>query len=447
MKTEIISAISTANGVGGVAIIRISGEGCLNLLSKMFSPLSKNTKVENFEPYKLYVGEIDCAGGFTDFGMAVYFKAPKSYTGEDMVEIHCHGGTAITQGVLKKTFELGALPATRGEFTKRAFLNGKLSLSSAEGLIDMINGESVAAVKSGYSLYREKLFEKVTALQDKITYALAEIGADIDYPEEDLGELALDTLVETLEQTQSTIIDLIKGYNTGSKIKNGVKVAIVGRPNVGKSSILNALLNYEKAIVSSIEGTTRDVVEGSLDINGVKFDLYDTAGIRSASDEIELMGIERSEKILNSADVCVAVFDGGTELTAQDKEIYQKVENLNHLIVYNKSDTFTGNKNGVVVSAKTGDGIENLKTALYEKAFAQGIDRNAELIVEERHLNALKKAEEYLSASLVGIEDCVPLDIVSEDVKSVWDALGEITGKTATEEIIDEIFAKFCVGK
>jgi tRNA modification GTPase len=447
MKTEIISAISTANGVGGVAIIRISGEGCLNLLSKMFSPLSKNTKVENFEPYKLYVGEIDCAGGFTDFGMAVYFKAPKSYTGEDMVEIHCHGGTAITQGVLKKTFELGALPATRGEFTKRAFLNGKLSLSSAEGLIDMINGESVAAVKSGYSLYREKLFEKVTALQDKITYALAEIGADIDYPEEDLGELALDTLVETLEQTQSTIIDLIKGYNAGSKIKHGVQVAIVGRPNVGKSSILNALLNYEKAIVSSIEGTTRDVVEGSLDINGVKFDLYDTAGIRSASDEIELMGIERSEKILNSADVCVAVFDGGAELTAQDKEIYQKVENLNHLIVYNKSDTFTGDKNGVVVSAKTGDGIENLKTALYEKAFSQGIDRNAELIVEERHLNALKKAEEYLSASLVGIEDGVPLDIVSEDVKSVWDALGEITGKTATEEIIDEIFAKFCVGK
>lgn len=447
MKTEIISAISTANGVGGVAIIRISGEGCLNLLSKMFSPLSKNTKVENFEPYKLYVGEISCAGGFTDFGMAVYFKAPKSYTGEDMVEIHCHGGTAITQGVLKKTFELGALPATRGEFTKRAFLNGKLSLSSAEGLIDMINGESVAAVKSGYSLYREKLFEKVTALQDKITYALAEIGADIDYPEEDLGELALDTLVETLEQTQLTIIDLIKGYNAGSKIKNGVKVAIVGRPNVGKSSILNALLNYEKAIVSSIEGTTRDVVEGSLDINGVKFDLYDTAGIRSASDEIELMGIERSEKILNSADVCVAVFDGGAELTAQDKEIYQKVENLNHLIVYNKSDTFTGDKNGVVVSAKTGDGIESLKSALYQKAFAQGIDRNAELIVEERHLNALKKAEEYLSASLVGIEDGVPLDIVSEDVKSVWDALGEITGKTATEEIIDEIFAKFCVGK
>ncbi len=447
MNNEIISAISTANGVGGVAIIRISGGGSLELLEKMFKPASKNIKVSAFEPYKLYVGEIDCQGGFTDFGMAVYFKAPKSYTGEDMVEIHCHGGLAITQGVLKKTFELGALPATRGEFTKRAFLNGKLSLSSAEGLIDMINGESVAEVKSGYSLYREKLFEKVTALQDDLTYALAEIGADVDYPEEDLGELALDTLVETLEKTQATVNELIGGYVSGSKIKNGVKVAIVGKPNTGKSSILNALLNYDKAIVSSIEGTTRDVVEGSLDINGVRFDFYDTAGIRSATDEIEKMGIERSEKILSSADVCLMVFDGGKELSLEDKEIYEKVGNFNHIIVYNKSDTFVGSKNGLTVSAKTGDGIERLKAELFKNSFASGIDRNAELIVEERHLNALKKAEEYLSASLIGIEDSVPLDIVAEDVKSVWDALGEITGKTATEEIIDEIFAKFCVGK
>ena len=447
MKSDIISAISTANGVGGVAIIRISGEGCLTLLKKMFKPLSKNIDVLNFEPYKLYVGEIDCAGDFTDFGMAVYFQAPKSYTGEDMVEIHCHGGTAITQGVLKKTFELGSIPATRGEFTKRAFLNGKLSLSSAEGLIDMINGESVAAVKSGYSLYREKLFEKVTSLQDSLTFALAEIGADIDYPEEDLGELALDTLVNTLTKVKVEIERLVSGYDAGSKIKNGVKVAIVGRPNVGKSSILNALLNYDKAIVSSIEGTTRDVVEGSIEIAGIKFDLYDTAGIRKSSDEIEMLGIERSEKIINSSDVCLVVFDGGRELSKEDREIYERVENLNHVVVYNKNDTFAGEKNGVCVSAKTGDGIERLKNLLYEKAFVHGVDRNAELIVEERHLNALKKAEEYLSASLIGIEDGVPLDIVSEDVKSVWDALGEITGKTATEEIIDEIFAKFCVGK
>lgn len=443
---DIISAIGTANGVGGVAVIRVSGEGSLELLEKMFRPLSKSVKVKDFEPYKLYVGEID-AGDFTDFGMAVYFKAPKSYTGEDMVEIHSHGGIQIQQGVLKQTFKLGANPATKGEFTKRAFLNGKLSLSSAEGLIDMINGESVASVKAGYGLYREKLFAKIEEIQAKLTYALAEIGADIDYPEEDLEELALDTLKSTLESAFDEINLLISGYDKGSKIKNGVKVAIVGRPNTGKSSLLNALLNYDKAIVSSIEGTTRDVVEGSIDINGVTFDLYDTAGIRTASDEIEKLGIMRSQKILSSCDVCLMIFDGSSELTEQDKEIFALAEKTNYLKVYNKKDLFTKDIDGLTISAKSGEGIEELKSALYDKAFVGGIDRNAELITEERHLKALEKARDYVYASITGIEDLVPLDIVAEDVKSVWDALGEITGKTASEEIIDEIFSKFCVGK
>lgn len=441
---DVIAAISTANGVGGVAIIRISGLGSLDILQKAFKPLGK-VAVKDFEPYKLYVGEIEC-DGFTDFGMAVYFKAPKSYTGEDMVEIHCHGGVAIQQGVLKKIIELGALPATRGEFTKRAFLNGKLSLSSAEGLIDMINGESVAAVKAGYSLYRERLFQKVTAMQDALTYALAEIGADIDYPEEDLEELALDTLNKTLNSTLEEINGLISGYSTGSKIKNGVKVALVGRPNTGKSSILNALLNYDKAIVSSVAGTTRDVVEGSLDINGVRFDFYDTAGIRNASDEIELKGIERSEKILNSSDIAVVVFDGASELTSEDLEIYEKAKSLNHIKVYNKRDLFNGEKDGLIISAKTGFGVDELKKALYDKAFESGVDRNAELITEERHLKALEKAKGALIEAINSI-GAVPLDLVAEDVKSVWDYLGEITGKTASEEIIDEIFKKFCVGK
>ena len=443
---EVISAISTANGVGGVAIIRMSGDNCLDILEKMFSPCNKKIKVKDFEPYKLYVGEILC-DHFTDFGMAVYFKAPKSYTGEDMVEIHSHGGLAISQGVLKKTISLGALPATRGEFTKRAFLNGKLSLDGAEGLIDMINGESVAQVKAGYSLYREKLFEKINAMQADLTYALAEIGADIDYPEEDLGELALDTLKETLEKTLNTVTELISGYKTGAKLKNGVKVAIVGRPNTGKSSLLNALLNYEKAIVSSVEGTTRDVVEGSIELGGVNFDFYDTAGIRTSSDEVELKGIERSQKVLNTADIVLVVLDGSGELTNQDKEILKLTENFNRIIAYNKKDVYVSKNYALEVSAKTGENVDKVKELLYQKAFDNGIDNNAELITEERHLKALERARDYLYASLSGIDDCVPLDIVSEDVKSVWDSLGEITGKTASEEIIDEIFSKFCVGK
>ncbi len=444
---EIISAISTAPGVGGVAIIRLSGEGVLALVNKMFKPLGKSTKVENFEPYKMYVGEID-GGTFTDFGMAVYFKGPKSYTGEDMVELHCHGGIAITRGILKRTFELGATPATRGEFTKRAFVNGKLSLSSAEGLIGMINGESVASVKVEYQLYREKLYKKITKLQEDLTYSLAQINADIDYPEEDLEEETSIEVKSVLENTLKQVKELSSKYFDGKKLKNGVKVAIVGKPNTGKSSLLNALLNYEKAIVSSIAGTTRDVVEGSLDINGVNFDFYDTAGIRETKNDVEKLGIERSQKILKACDIVLRVFDGSKELSKEDQEIISATQNKEIITVYNKADLGVdfSKKDGIVISAKTGNGIEELKEELYNKAFSGGIDQNAEYITEERHYNALKKAEKHLNEAIKNVND-IPLDLIAEDIKGVWLALGEITGKTASEEIIDEIFSKFCVGK
>ena len=444
---EIISAISTASGTGGVAIIRLSGEGVLDLVKKMFKPINKNVKVEDFEPYKMYVGEID-GGTFTDFGMAVFFKAPKSYTGEDMVELHCHGGIAITRGILKRTFELGALPATRGEFTKRAFVNGKLSLSSAEGLIGMINGESVASLKVEYQLYREKLYSQITKLQDDLTYSLAQINADIDYPEEDLEEETSIEVKTILENTLKSVKELASKYFDGKKLKNGVKVAIVGKPNTGKSSILNGLLNYEKAIVSSVAGTTRDVVEGSLEINGVSFDFYDTAGIHDTSNDIEKLGIERSQKILNSCDIVMLVLDGSKTLAKEDEEIIEKTKNKERLVVYNKADLFDGANidGGIVISAKTGEGIDKLKEELYKKAFVGGIDQNAQYITEERHYNALIKAQNYLEEGLKNAE-IVSLDLISEDIKNVWLSLGEITGKTASEEIIDEIFSKFCVGK
>ncbi len=441
---KVISAISTASGVGGVAIIRLSGENVLDILEKMFKPLSKNIKVKDFEPYKLYVGEID-GGSFTDFGMAVFFKGPKSYTGEDMVEIHCHGGLAIQRGILKQTFLLGAIPATKGEFTKRAFINGKLSLDSAEGLIDMINSESIAGVKVGYSLYREKLYNKINALQDGLTFSLASIDADIDYPEEDLEETALDEVKKSLDNTLKEVNELLNKYNDGSKIKNGISVAIVGRPNTGKSSILNALLDYEKAIVSSVEGTTRDVVEGTLFINGVKFDFYDTAGIRETYDNLEKLGIERSEKILKSADIVLLVLDGSNALTEVDKKIIDGVKEKEVITVYNKAD-LKETENAFSISAKTGKGIEELKSEIYSKAFKNGIDLNGEYITEERHFVSLKNAKESLLEAINNIGS-VPLDLIAEDIKSVWSYLGEITGKTASEEIIDEIFKKFCVGK
>ena len=441
---KVISAISTASGVGGVAIIRLSGENVLDILEKMFKPLQKSIKVKDFEPYKLYVGEID-GGSFTDFGMAVFFKGPKSYTGEDMVEIHCHGGLAIQRGILKQTFNLGALPATKGEFTKRAFINGKLSLDSAEGLIDMINSESIAGVKVGYSLYREKLYNKINALQDGLTYSLASIDADIDYPEEDLEETALGEVKKSLDNTLKEVNELLNKYNDGSKIKNGISVAIVGRPNTGKSSILNALLDYEKAIVSSVEGTTRDVVEGTLYINSVKFDFYDTAGIRETYDNLEKLGIERSEKILKTADIVLLVLDGSNALTEVDKKIIESVKDKEVITVYNKAD-IKETQNAFSISAKTGKGIEELKSEIYSKAFKNGIDLNGEYVTEERHFVSLKNAKESLLEAINNIGS-VPLDLIAEDIKSVWSYLGEITGKTASEEIIDEIFKKFCVGK
>ena len=267
MAEENIAAISTALSASGVAVIRISGKNPLDIAQKMFAPVGK-TKVADFEPNKMYAGEIH-ADGFSDFGLCVYFKGPKSFTGEDIVEFHSHGGVAISRGILKKILSSGARLATNGEFTKRAFMNGKLSLSSAEGLIDMINSESRAEVKAGYYLYREKLCKKILALQESLTNSLAEIDASIDCPEEGLEEVATDKVFLAVDNTIAELNSLVSLYKSGRKILTGVKVAIVGKPNAGKSSLLNALLAYDKAIVTSIAGTTRDIVEGSINIGGI----------------------------------------------------------------------------------------------------------------------------------------------------------------------------------
>lgn len=444
--SKTISAISTAPGVGGVAIIRISGEDALNIAEKMFSPLGK-TRVSDFEPYKMYVGEID-GGSFTDFGMCVFFKAPKSYTGENMVEFHCHGGIAITRGVLKKTFELGAVPASRGEFTKTAFLNGKMSLSSCEGLIDMINSESVGEVKAGYYLYREKLNKKIRVLQSELTYALAYINAGIDYPEEGVTEDNYDGILAALHKVKNEVSEMISKYGTGRKIKNGVKVAILGKPNTGKSSLLNSLLDYDKAIVSSVAGTTRDAVEGDIDIDGVKFNLSDTAGIRESGDEIESVGIEKSLKILNSADICLVVLDGSKPLDDDDKKILSETEGSERIIVINKTDIGASEsiKGDVYVSAKNGDGIDALKKLLVDKTFGGSIDYNEDFLTEERHLIALKEALAATDEAINGFS-VNTADLSAIDIHNAWEALGKVSGETADEAIIDEIFSKFCVGK
>ena len=446
MAEENIAAIATPSGRGGVAIIRISGDSPLAIAEKMFAPTGK-TSVRDFEPYRMYAGQID-GGNFFDFGLCVYFKAPRSYTGEDIVEFHCHGGENVARGILNKTFELGARSATRGEFTKRAFLNGKLSLSSAEGVADMINGESDAEVKAGYLLYSEKLTDKVRALQDDLKTLLAGIDVSVDYPEEDIEEQHIEELRVALCGIEKRTQALLDGYTVGQKIKSGVTVAICGKPNTGKSSLLNKLLGYDKAIVSDVAGTTRDAVEGTLTIDGKKFNLYDTAGVRESADKIENIGIERAQALIKAADVVVFVADLARGTDDEDAAVLQMLKGKPIIKVFNKTDISsdeTETDADVYTSAVTGEGIAKLKSLIYQHGFGD-CSEDAAFLIERRHYDALVRAKESLTRA---INACAvePLDLIGIDVKEAWDALGEITGETATEEIIKEIFEKFCVGK
>ena len=434
---DVISAISTAAGTGGVAIIRLSGEGALSLASRMFAPDGK-TAVADFSPYRMYTGKIS-GEGFTDYGMCVYFRAPKSFTGEDSVEFHCHGGVAIARGILAKTLSLGARAAEKGEFTKRAFLNGKLSLSSAEGMIDMINAESLASVRAGEMLYNEKLSAEIKSLQDALKDVLAAVSVDIDYPEEDAGGFNAAVNAAAIAEIADKIERLASTYGAGKRVKDGVTVAICGRPNVGKSSLLNALLGCEKAIVSDEEGTTRDAVEGDLLIDGIKLSFFDTAGIRENSGAVESIGIERAKSILRSADIVLSVDDGRGEVDLSDA-------NGEILRVFNKCDLKRSAKRfDAQVSAATGEGLEGLKNLIAGKAMGEtSLDKV--FIIERRHYGALLRAAQSLrsAADNAGI---ITQDLIAVDLKDAWDALGEITGETASEQIINTVFEKFCVGK
>ena len=452
-----IAAISTAPGTGGVAIIRISGSNPQTIADEMFVT-SSGKKPSEFEPYKMYVGEIR-ASDFCDNGICVFFKAPKSFTGENVIELHCHGGAAITRGVLDRVISLGARPATKGEFTRRAFLNGKLSLSSCEGLIDMINSESVAQIKSGYYLFREKLKNKIIDLQGALTDVLAEIDANIDYPEEGLIEESGDDIKQKLVSARNDLLKLSKSYGAGRIISDGVKTAIVGKTNTGKSSLLNALCGENRAIVTEVEGTTRDVVEGKTVIGDVKFNLFDTAGIRQTDDKVEKIGIGRSIDMINGADIVIFVADASKKLTKDEEDIYNRVKDKNLIVVANKSDLIGGAKNveiksedgktvivpDVVLSCKNEDNIDKIKQIMRDKG-ASGIDVNGEYITEKRHYIAICEADEALSSAIGAIGE-YPLDLVSCDIKTAWEKLGEITGTTASEDVIDKIFEKFCVGK
>lgn len=456
MDKDTICAIATSNStIAGISIIKISGEKSLQIAKQM---LSKFQVLDKIDERHMYFTDVLLDNG-KDKCLAVYFKAPYSFTGEDVVEIHLHGGLKLTENVLKKCINLGARIATRGEFSKRAFLNGKSSLESLEGVIDIINAESEAELCAGYNLANGKLRQQLFDFQNKITDILAEIEVSLDYPEEDIEYIAENKIKKEITTIINKIDELISTSKNGMMLKNGIRIAIIGKPNVGKSSLLNSLLEYDRAIVTDIAGTTRDSIEESYEYKNVKFNICDTAGIRNAKDKVEIIGIDKAVNQIKSSNIALFVVDVSSEIDEEDEKIIKILNetNINTIVVKNKKDLvksslkqdFTNLKNKVAeieISAKTAENVTTLKELLYNYTLGKDYDMSTLAITNERHLEALKEANLHLKQALEMLNK-VSLDCIALDIKNGWNALGKITGKTITDEVLDTIFTKFCLGK
>lgn len=444
-KNKTICAISTPLGNGGISIVRMSGDNSKAILQKVAS-----VDTSKMEPRKMYLSKIKTQN-FDEQALVVWFKAPASYTGEDMVEIQCHGGIAIANGILNQLLTCGASLAEAGEFTKRAFVNGKMSLDSAEGVIDMINAQSEEAVKAGYNLLTGKLKERVNQIQSKLTDSQAKIEVALDYPEEDIDYSTSTEIKGELADALKQIEDLLLTTSTGKLVKNGVNVLILGKPNTGKSSLLNSLVGYNRAIVTNIAGTTRDTIEDSYNYKNLTFNVIDTAGIREAESIVEKIGIERAEENVKSADIILVVLDGSKPIEPEDEKILSLVKDKIVLYVINKIDlpkkidkTFD---QMIEISALRNQKVNALKEDIYNLVVDKNMLSGSLLITNTRHANALKKASEFLKSAISQIDTGSTLDLVATDIKSAWLELGGITGVCSNEEIINTIFSKFCLGK
>ena len=447
-----IVAISTAMGNGGISIIRMSGKGVLSVADKVFS--TYNLKPSQFEPRKLYLGNFSC-GDIKDKCMCVYFKAPFSYTGEDLIEFHCHGGITLTNKVYECLVDNGCEPATKGEFSKLAFLNGKVTLDEAEGIIDMINAESESELKAGYNLMQGGLKIEVEKLQNALTELLAKIEVTLDYPEEDLEEETRSNILTELKSVKTRLEDILSTASYGRCVKDGVRVLIYGKTNAGKSSLLNSLLNYNRAIVTDVKGTTRDTLEEMFNYKGYKFILIDSAGIRESNDIVESIGIDKSRSELKSADIVLYILDGSVELDKEDKDIINSLKDKNTILIVNKSDlkqianvSELPFEKQINISTLTGDNIAELKEMMLEFVTSKNVNNNSVVLTNTRHINSIKKAFDRTEDSIASVQDDMTnLDLVSIDIKNIWLELGDITGNSDNEKIIDDIFSKFCVGK
>ncbi len=443
MVTDTIAAIATASGVGGVGIIRISGDMAIEISNRVFS-------VSLSESHKMVLGRVIYNGQIIDEALGCYFKAPHSYTGEDVVELFCHGGTAVCKMVLEAVLANGASMAGAGEFTRRAFLNGRLDLSQAEAVGDIISAKTGDAVKIAANQLDGALSNKISSLRSLLLGVSAHLLATLDFSEE-VDAIPYGELKNKVEAVHSELSELLETADDGRIIKDGINAAIIGAANVGKSSLLNAISGEDRAIVTDIEGTTRDVLEASVNIRGCRVNLLDTAGIRQSIDTVERLGIERSISAIERADIILLVLDGSREKSEYDEPIIELIGNKKTICIINKADlprklTPPLFENTICISAKTGEGLDEL-FALISKMYSRGKLSSKIIIASERHKQSLLHADSHIKSALSAISEGMPPDIILGDLELCLHSLGEVDGMTVSDEIIDNIFANFCVCK
>lgn len=450
-----IAAISTGRAPGGIGIVRISGENAIEIGDKIFSSFN-NKKLCELDGYSALYGKAIDKNGSIDNVVALLFRAPKSYTGEDVVEISCHGGLFVTDKVLKAVFDAGAVPAEAGEFTKRAFLNGKMDLTSAESVMNIISAQGEQAEKIALGVLEGRLFKEINKITDKLVYDMALLSAWVDYPYEEIEDLSENNLKEHIDESISSLEKLINDFGKGQIIMEGVDTAIVGCPNVGKSTLMNLLSGTEKSIVTEIAGTTRDVVEDTVNVGGITLRLADTAGVRETDDIVESIGVDRAVKRLETAELVLAVFDASRELNEQDKRLIELCKGKKAIGIVNKIDTDKNYLNGeieknfsqtVFISAKTGEGKAELSKAIEELLGTADFDTSATAIVNERQCDCCKKALDALRDADNALMLGMTMDAVTVCLDSAVENLMILTGEKATELVVNEIFAQFCVGK
>ncbi|MBR2241629.1 MAG: tRNA uridine-5-carboxymethylaminomethyl(34) synthesis GTPase MnmE [Clostridia bacterium] len=454
-----IAAISTATGNGGIGIIRMSGKKSFEILNKFFVPSNKNNQeIKGYTMKFGYIVNPDTQEKIDEV-LVSFFVSPKSYTTENMCEINSHGGIIVEKKILELCLKNGAELAEPGEFTKRAFLNGRIDLTQAESVIDLINSKSDNEAKASINQLEGNLSKKIHEIRNKLLDVMADIEANIDYPEYDIEEITNKKIEKVLNEIKNDLINLSNSFENGKILKEGVKTIILGKPNAGKSSLLNSILNEERAIVSEYAGTTRDTIEEFVNIDGITLKLIDTAGIRKTDDKIEEIGVKRALKLSEESDLIIAIFDGSKELDDEDLEILKIIKNKKSIILLNKKDI--GDKklenneiikeasnNIVKISAKTGDGIEEIYKKISELFKVKEIEMNDGVIITNiRHKNQIDKALKSVNEAIESNNSGLPIDIVSIPIKQILSDLSAITGEDVSEDIINEIFSKFCLGK